>query len=440
MQQIFIIDFDSAFVAVEGLEELAKIALAGNPTRKKIVREIEKITRQGMEGKIGFGESLEKRLKLLQANKDHISKLVSLLQKRVTPSVKRNREFFQQMSDRIYIVSGGFKDFIWPVVREFGIRESHVLANEFVFDGAGNIIGYDRDNPLAGDKGKIRAIEEIRLRQGYSGQVWVIGDGYTDWEIKKAGEAEKFFALTENVYREAVAKQADRILPNLDEFLYVYKLPRALSYPKHRIKVVLVGDIDSQVEQVFVREGYSVKKKDKLATRQQRLAKEIEETAILGIGSEESATVELLNRARRLWVVGVFGGRGGRVERAAATKRGIAVFASDKRDRRAAVKLAKKIIKFINTGDVTASVNMPQLALPEQKNIHRFIHIHNNVPGVLAEINAVLGQANINIEGQYLRTNREIGYLITDVNKEYNQRVIRELNKVKGTIRVRVLY
>ena len=74
------------------------------------------------------------------------------------------------------------------------------------------------------------------------------------------------------------------------------------------------------------------------------------------------------------------------------------------------------------------------------QNAHRLIHIHENRPGILAEINRILAGHDINIEGQYLKTNETIGYVITDIDKKYDKKVIKDLKGLKGTIRFRVLY
>jgi len=88
----------------------------------------------------------------------------------------------------------------------------------------------------------------------------VIGDGYTDYQIKAAGLANKFFAFTENIHRENVVQAADHITPSFDEFLYLNKLPMAISYPKNRINVLLVGKIPSVAERAFQNEGYNVQR------------------------------------------------------------------------------------------------------------------------------------------------------------------------------------
>ena len=100
----------------------------------------------------------------------------------------------------------------------------------------------------------------------------------------------------------------------------------------------------------------------------------------------------------------------------------------------------QKIIEYINSGNSSNSINFPNLYLPKQKEAHRFIHIHKNEPGIMLKINKILSDYNINIVGQYLKTNETIGYVITDINNEYNKQVIQSLRKIHDTIRLRVLY
>ena len=99
-----------------------------------------------------------------------------------------------------------------------------------------------------------------------------------------------------------------------------------------------------------------------------------------------------------------------------------------------------KIIDFINSGNTSSSVNFPKLSLPEQSDSHRLIHIHKNQPGVMLEINKIISEFNINIKGQYLKTNEEIGYVITDIDSVYNKEVVKSLKNIPATIKLRVLY
>ncbi|MCW9708454.1 HAD-IB family phosphatase [Fodinibius salsisoli] len=214
--QKFIIDFDSTFVSVESLDLLATLSLDGRADKEEKVQQIADITDLGMNGDISFTDSLKRRLAVLEANRSHLQALIPLLKSNISPSFERNRDFIQEHSDSIYIISSGFKEFIVPVVADFGIAEDHVLANTFEFDGDGNITGADQQNPLAGDGGKIKVVEEL----GLTGDILVIGDGYTDFEIKQAGLAEKFFAFTENVSRDNVVEEATFVVPSLDEVLF----------------------------------------------------------------------------------------------------------------------------------------------------------------------------------------------------------------------------
>ena len=102
--------------------------------------------------------------------------------------------------------------------------------------------------------------------------------------------------------------------------------------------------------------------------------------------------------------------------------------------------MSNKLIQFVNTGSTTLSVNMPEIQLSEVCGVHRLIHMHRNVPGVLATINNILAEHNINIEGQYLKTNDTIGYVITDVNKKYSEGVVTKLKEMEETIKLRILY
>jgi len=99
-----------------------------------------------------------------------------------------------------------------------------------------------------------------------------------------------------------------------------------------------------------------------------------------------------------------------------------------------------KIIDYINTGNTSNSINFPQLSLPEQKDAHRLIHIHRNETGVMLKINKIISDYNINIKGQYLKTLNDIGYVITDIDRKYNNEVVNSLKEIAATIKLRVLY
>ena len=99
-----------------------------------------------------------------------------------------------------------------------------------------------------------------------------------------------------------------------------------------------------------------------------------------------------------------------------------------------------KIMDYINSGNTVDAVNFPNIRLPKQQKAHRFLHIHKNVPGIMAKIGKVLAEYEMNITGQYLSTDSEVGYVITDLDKEYNKEVVKALKNVENTIKFRVLY
>jgi D-3-phosphoglycerate dehydrogenase len=579
-QPWFIIDFDSTFTQVEAMEELAAISLKNDPEKEAIIEQIKHLTDLAMDGKMPFNKSLKARIALLSAKKYHLNMLVNRLRKKVTPSFARNKEFFKKYQGRVLIVSGGFKEFIAPVVKSFFIDEDCIYANTFIYDKKNNIIGSDEENPLAQEGGKVKLLKQLRLK----GQVIAIGDGYTDYQMRESGMAEQFFAFTENIARERVLAKADYIAPSLDEILYKMKLPMALSYPKSRINAVLLGKETFATEPYFKLEGYNVIKRDSLTNKaltdlnnfpklislavwgnnnQQFNASIAQQMAVpifsspyantrsvveLGLGFmfqlSRQTNTEL--RGKKIGIIGY--GNAGSLMGVLTQNLGMDVLYFDEKDRaplgnaiacksvtdllkksnyvvllqskntgtilaekelkqmqpnaclinlsydnsvevQAALKLvqqkklfgfamdfqqeenylklkqnnqsiatlnqrnntietqqniasftSEKIIQYINTGNISRSLNFPDIQLPALQGSHRFIHIHKNKPGLLAKINAVLAKHKINITGQYLKTNETLGYVITDVSKKYDNEVINELRKIEATIKFRVIY
>jgi D-3-phosphoglycerate dehydrogenase len=98
-----------------------------------------------------------------------------------------------------------------------------------------------------------------------------------------------------------------------------------------------------------------------------------------------------------------------------------------------------KLADFATGGATAMSVNMPQVALPAVPGTHRLVHLHKNVPGVLASINRVLADHGVNVEGQLLRTRDELGYVITDIGTSYTEEVLDELRAMDVTIHLRTI-
>ncbi len=213
MQPTFIIDFDSTLVQCETLDELADITLHDLPDRDALLRRLRWITEQGMDGMLPFDVSLQRRLRLLRAHRQHLDELTARLQQAVTPSVLRNRDWLLRNRDHIYVVSGGFEECIVPIMEALGLRPDHVLANAFRIDADGAIVGCEETRHLAQARGKVRQVAALDLPR----PVVVIGDGYTDYEVRAAGEADMFWAFCENVSRPMVVAQADRVIASFDD-------------------------------------------------------------------------------------------------------------------------------------------------------------------------------------------------------------------------------
>ena len=103
-------------------------------------------------------------------------------------------------------------------------------------------------------------------------------------------------------------------------------------------------------------------------------------------------------------------------------------------------EVAAKLVRYSSNGSTTSAVNFPEVALPGHSGRSRLLHIHKNVPGVLAHVNERLSAAGINISAQYLGTFEEVGYVVIDVDSAASQLALDELCGVQGTIRCRILY
>jgi len=101
--------------------------------------------------------------------------------------------------------------------------------------------------------------------------------------------------------------------------------------------------------------------------------------------------------------------------------------------------VANKLAQFVSDGTTTLSVNLPPVALPQQPGVHRLVHIHTNTPGVLAAVNGILAEHDVNVEGQLLGTRGEVGYVLTDIGVDYAADVLAQLQAMPQTIRLRVL-
>jgi D-3-phosphoglycerate dehydrogenase len=426
----YIIDFDSTFTQVEALDELARISLSKHPEREAIFKKIEDYTNLAMEGKLSFSESLAKRVQLLEANEDHLKQLIKRLKKKVSASFSRNGAFFKKHADNVLIVSGGFKEFITPVVSQYHIKKENIYANTFVTDGDGKIIDYDHANPLSEEGGKVKLMQAMNLE----GDLYGIGDGYSDFQLRESGLIKKFFAFTENIARESIIAKADHVTPSFDEFLYVNNLPRAISYPKNRILCLVIGEVPAESVNLLKKDGFSIRHKSTFEE------KYVGDVGMILLADGEKLDQDQLSRAIKLKTIGYLGSARNKFSLQACTAMGIVVFDDPKGNPRSSTFIPKRIIDFMNKGTTYMSVNFPNLQLPAIDKSHRLIHIHKNVPGIMAQINTIFAKHNINIVGQFLMTNATLGYAITDINAEYDAQLFKSLKKIDHTIKFRVLY
>ena len=429
-QNYYIIDFDSTFTQVEALDELARISLSKHPDKEAIFKKIEDYTNLAMEGKLSFSESLAQRFKLLEANEDHLKQLITRLKKKVSSSFSRNAAFFKKHADEVLIVSGGFKEFITPVVSQYHIKKENIYANTFVTTGDGKIIDYDHANPLSEEGGKVKLMRQMNLK----GNLYGIGDGYSDYQLRESGLIKKFFAFTENIARESIVSKADHITPSFDEFLYVNNLPRAISYPKNRILCLVIGDVAVESIALLKKDGFSIRHKTSFEE------KYVGDVGMLVLADGEKIEDQLLKRAVKLKTIGYLGSAKNKLSFQTCTDMGIVVFDDPKSNPRSASFISKRVIDFMNKGTTYMSSNFPNLQLPAIDKSHRLIHIHKNVPGIMAQINTIFAKHNINIVGQFLMTNATVGYAITDINALYDKQLFKSLKKIDHTIKFRVLY
>ena len=104
------------------------------------------------------------------------------------------------------------------------------------------------------------------------------------------------------------------------------------------------------------------------------------------------------------------------------------------------LEVASKLAKYSDNGSTLSAVNFPEVSLPGHVGTSRLLHIHQNQPGVLTQINRAFAEKGINIEAQYLQTNADIGYVVVDVKEDRGYEALAELQQIDGTIKTRILH
>ena len=201
-------DFDSTVVTKESLDETIAHALAGHPEKERLVREVERITNLGMEGKLSVRESIMKRLSVVTINRTHLEHVGRMLTEHITPGMHETISFLKEQNYRVYIVSGGFRECILPTATLLGVEDIDCFTNECFFDEDGNITDVNKENPVWTDDGKKPVLEYIMHRDDIGGMTIMIGDGNNDLKSYQLGTADTFIAFTGNVKRSAVVEEA----------------------------------------------------------------------------------------------------------------------------------------------------------------------------------------------------------------------------------------
>ncbi len=214
-----IFDFDSTLVSIEALDLLAELVLKNHPDKKEIMAEFDGITKQGMgTGEhLPFNESLAKRFAILiehGATREQVQEASqTIAEKHITKSFLKYKEFFTSHPEKIWIISGGFKEMILPTTRKLGIPDDHVLANEFEYDEQGKISGFNADLPTAQEGGKTKQIQAL----GLSENSVIIGDGGTDADTKLNKVVKALIAFIKHAGkdREKLISNADLVTTDL---------------------------------------------------------------------------------------------------------------------------------------------------------------------------------------------------------------------------------
>ena len=187
--------------------------LAGRPDREQTLATIAALTDRAMSGEMAFEDSLKARLALLRPARAQVVEAGERLRGELTPSAARHPDFFA--SPDVYVLSGGFREMIAPAAGDLGVPDERILANSFLYGPDDCVEGYDAANPLSRSGGKAEAVRRL----GRNDEVVAVGDGWTDYEIRAAGVADRFYAFVENVERPRVVAHADRIARSFDDLL-----------------------------------------------------------------------------------------------------------------------------------------------------------------------------------------------------------------------------
>ncbi|MFT7145080.1 MAG: D-3-phosphoglycerate dehydrogenase [Alphaproteobacteria bacterium] len=210
MAHIFF-DFDSTLVSIETLDFLIEKSIVKD---KEKIAELHKITTAGMNGNLLLFDSLKRRISQANISKEHIDELTKLLPTFITKDLKGLIKKLHQKGHSVYILSGGFSDYMHHVAQTLNIPLERVLANSFTYDSKGDVNGFIEENPLCKNDGKGQVIHQLNLKQ----KIIMVGDGMTDLEVFQQKKCDEFIGFGLHEKRDIIKQQAPHFAENMSEF------------------------------------------------------------------------------------------------------------------------------------------------------------------------------------------------------------------------------
>lgn len=200
-------DVDSTVTTGEGLDDLAEFCGAGDAVRE--------LTNQAMGGSMPFEVALAKRLELVKPTEAQVNEFLKTEPPQLTPGIAKLIEELHKKNKEVYLVSGGFRQLIYPVADMVGVSHDHVYANNLLFNEDGSYAGFDDKELTAWSGGKSRVMEKLQSLHG--DPLVMVGDGATDVEARPPATA--VIGFGGNVVRDAVVRDADWFVYDFDAMI-----------------------------------------------------------------------------------------------------------------------------------------------------------------------------------------------------------------------------
>lgn len=209
-------DVDSTVVQTEGIDLMGKCF--------GVMQEISELTHKAMNGNVKFQDAMAERLQLMADHGMTKEGLDECVEKegvpQWSPGVQDVVKMFHKQGTDVYLVSGGFKNMLYPLALELHIPQKFIYANEVLFDENGEYSGFDRNNPTSASGGKPKVLKMMKKANHYKTMI-MFGDGVTDMDARTQGPADAFIGFGGVTERENVKKGADWFIYNFEEILEV---------------------------------------------------------------------------------------------------------------------------------------------------------------------------------------------------------------------------